>query len=119
MAILDEFMVTFNARDAESHPSTYHFPHYRLARGAMNVWETKQDAVQAHVSLFKTLPDTGWHHSAWVHRRIVTISDTKVHVDTRFKRFRKDGFEIGAHDSLYILIKKDGRWAIKLRSSYV
>ena len=64
MDVLDEFMASFNARDAEGHPATYHFPHYRLARGTMNVWETREDAVQDHIRAFELLPDTGWHHSA-------------------------------------------------------
>lgn len=85
----------------------------------MNVWPTEADAVQAHVDLFKTLPDTGWDKSIWIHRRIVTLSESKVHVDTRFRRLRKDGSEIGTYDSLYILIKKDGRWGIKMRSSFL
>lgn len=119
MEVLDEFMATWNARDAVGHSATYHYPHYRLARGTMNVWETKEDAVQGHVVAFKSLPETGWHHSAWVHRRIVTVSENKVHVDTRFTRFREDGSEIGTYDSLYVLIEKDGRWAVKMRSSFL
>ena len=119
LMVLDEFMASFNARDPEAHATTYHFPHYRLARGSMNVLETEEAAVQAHTELFKSLPDTGWHRSQWLQRRIVTVSQTKVHVDTRFKRLRKDGSEIGSYDSLYIIIKQDGRWGIKMRSSFL
>ena len=119
MVVLDEFMASFSAGDAERHPETYHFPHYRLARGTMSVWETKEDAIRAHVTIFEVLPDTGWHHSAWVHRRFVTIGENKVHVDTRFGRYREDGSEIGTYDSLYVLTKKDGRWAVKMRSSFL
>jgi len=119
LTVLDEFMASFNARDPEAHTATYHFPHYRLARGSMNSWETADAAVQAHVEIFESLPDTGWHRSTWLQRRIVTVSETKVHVDTRFRRLRKDGSVIGSYDSLYILIKRDGRWGIKMRSSFL
>ncbi len=119
MRVLDDFIESFSAKDPVAHAATYHFPHYRLARGVMNVWETEEAAVQSHVNLFLTLPDTGWHRSVWVHRRIVTMSETKVHVDTRFKRLREDGSEIGGYDSLYILIKQDDRWAVKMRSSFL
>lgn len=119
MNVLDEFMRSFNARDPVALADTYHFPHYRLARGAMSFWETKGAAVQAHVNTYRVLPDGGWHRSEWLQRRVDTISESKVHVATRFRRLREDGSEIGTYDSLYIVIKKDDTWGIKMRSSFL
>ena len=119
MKVLDEFMASFNARDPVALADTYHFPHYRLARGIMSFWETKNAAVQAHVTTYRALPDSGWNRSEWLQRRVDTISESKVHVATRFRRLRQDGSEIGTYDSLYILIRKDGRWGIKMRSSFL
>ena len=119
MKVLDAFMNGFNARDAEAHAATLQYPHYRLARGTMSFWETEAAAVQQMAQTFGALPDTGWDRSVWVERRIVTLSATKVHVATRFKRLRADGSEIGTYESLYIVVKKDGRWGVKLRSSYL
>jgi hypothetical protein len=59
-----------------------------------------------------------WHHSKWNHRQIIHASADKVHVDTRFTRYRADGTAIASYDSLYILTKEDGRWGVKLRSSF-
>ncbi|MDA1076997.1 MAG: hypothetical protein O3A63_19955 [Proteobacteria bacterium] len=119
MQVLDAFITSFSAKDPAAHAATYHFPHYRLARGVMNSWETYAHAVQAHVGVFEALPETGWDRSIWIHRRIVTLTENKVHVDTRFARLRKNGSEIGRYDSLYILIRQDGRWGIKMRSSFL
>ena len=119
MKVLDEFMASFNARDPVALAGTYHFPHYRLARGIMSFWETQEAAVQAHVTTYRMLPDSGWHRSEWLQRRVDTISESKVHVATRFRRLREDGTEIGTYDSLYILIEKDGGWGIKMRSSFL
>jgi hypothetical protein len=119
LAVLDTFMVSFNAQDAEAHAATLHYPHYRLARGVMSFWETEAAAVEQMTTVMRELPATGWHHSEWVERRIITASPTKVHIATRFKRVRADGSEIGTFDSLYIVIKQDGRWGIKLRSSFL
>ena len=60
----------------------------------------------------------GWARSAWKRRKIVHLSDSKVHVDTEFTRYRADGTEIASYDSLYILIKEGDRWGIKMRSSF-
>ena len=42
----------------------------------------------------------------------------KVHLDTHFARFRKDGSVLGGFDSIYIVTKLDGKWGIQGRSSY-
>ncbi|MGI9325454.1 MAG: hypothetical protein ACR2PZ_09570 [Pseudomonadales bacterium] len=119
LAVLDRFIAAFSAKDAAAHVATYHFPHYRLARGSMSMWENSVVALQSHVTLFETLPNTGWDRSEWVERKVVTSSPSKVHIDTRFRRLRKDGSVIGVYDSLYVVIKRDGRWGIKLRSSFL
>ncbi|MGH9845390.1 MAG: hypothetical protein ACREEM_42295 [Blastocatellia bacterium] len=61
---------------------------------------------------------TDWHHSRWDRRRIVHAAADKIHVDTKFTRYRADGSRIGSYESLYILTKEDGRWGVKLRSSF-
>ena len=119
MGVLDDFMESFNASDPQAHTATYHFPHFRLAQGAMQSMETREDAIQAHVFVFRSLPSTGWYRSIWIDREVISISASKVHVATRFRRLREDGSEIVTTESLYVLINKDGRWGIKLRSSYL
>jgi len=119
MAVLDEFIRSFSARDATAHIATYHFPHYRLAKGVMSVTQTAQQGIEGHQQLFAKLPDTGWDRSVWLQRKIALSDDNKVHVDTRFRRLRADGSEIGSYDSLYILQKVKGRWGVKMRSSFL
>ena len=119
MGVLDDFMESFSASDFQAHTATFHFPHFRLAQGAMQSWETREDAIQAYVFDFRSLLSTGWYRSIWIDREVISISASKVHVATRFRRLREDGSEIVTTESLYVLINKDGRWGIKLRSSYL
>lgn len=120
MGVLDEFMITFSASDPEAHTATYHFPHFRLtSQGQMQSWETRDDATQIHYSIFENLPSTGWHRSEWAERKIISISESKVHVATKVRRLRENGSEIFVAESLYVLTKVEGRWGIKLRSSYL
>lgn len=119
MEVLDAFMASFSASDPEAHTATYHFPHFRLAQGNMASWQTREDAINAHKFIFKNLPSTGWYRSEWIDRNIISISDSKAHVATRFRRLREDGSEIVTAESLYVLTKDNGRWGIKLRSSYL
>ncbi len=114
MKLLDEYMAGWNKKDLEAWERTFHFPHYRLASGRMSVLEKpgQQDATRIWQAI------TDWHHSKWDRRRIVHASADKIHVDTKFTRYRADGSRIGSYESLYILTKENGRWGVKLRSSF-
>lgn len=114
MKVLDEYMAAWNKKDLEAWERTFHFPHYRLASGKMSVLEKpgQQDAARIWQAI------TDWHHSKWDLRRIIHASADKVHVDTKFSRYRADGSRIGSYESLYILTKENGRWGVKLRSSF-
>lgn len=113
--LLDDYMDAWNRQDLAAWERTFHFPHYRLAGGRMRVLERPglQDPAKVRAAAGRD-----WHHSAWDHRRIVQASDKKVHVDTKFTRYRADGSKIGSYESLYILTKENGRWGVKLRSSF-
>jgi hypothetical protein len=115
MRLLDEYMSAWNRKDLEGWERTFHFPHYRLASGRMTVLERPglQDATRVWASA-----GSDWHHSRWDRRRIIHSSPDKVHVDTKFTRCRADGSVIGSFESLYILTKEDGRWGVKMRSSF-
>ena len=115
MKVLDDYMSAWNRKDLAAWERTFHFPHYRLASGRMNVLDRPgmQDASKVWASA-----GSDWHHSKWDRRRIIHASAEKVHVDTKFSRYREDGSLIGSFDSLYIVTKEDGRWGVKLRSSF-
>ena len=116
--VLDAWMAGFNALDLQAWKATMHFPHFRLASGIMHQWEDA-DMDDAFIARVRTgLGNIGWHYSVWTRREIVHCSDEKIHVDTQFTRYREDGSVIAAHDSLYVLTYEDGRWGVKMRSSF-
>ncbi|MGM9509105.1 hypothetical protein ACS5NO_15325 [Larkinella sp. GY13] len=114
--VLDDYLGTFNAKDLKGWENTYHFPHYRLASGKMSVLE--RAGLRDSASVFGPLQKAGWDYSKWDHRNIVQASPEKVHIDTRFTRYRKDGRKVASYESLYVLTKENGKWGIKLRSSF-
>lgn len=114
--VLDDYLTTFNAKDLKGWEGTYQFPHYRLASGKMSVLE--KAGLRDSASVFGPLQKAGWDYSKWDHRNIVQASETKVHVDTKFTRYRKDGSQVASYESLYVLTKENGKWGVKLRSSF-
>jgi hypothetical protein len=114
MTVLDEYMTSFNALDMKAWERTMHFPHYRLASGEMRI---QKGPGELPVDVLRAALGEKWHHSAWQKKSLVHWSKAKVHVDTKFARYREDGSVIASYDSLYILTKEDGRWGVKMRSS--
>ena len=114
MACLDLFMKGFNARDVEVYDSSFNFPSVRFASNRLRMIN-KGDQTPA---MFDNLANTGWDHSAWRRRRVIHAGPDKVHIDTNFARYRKDGSVLGGYDSIYIVNNEGGHWGVKIRSSY-
>ena len=114
-ACLDAFMLAFNARDLVAWEKTFNFPSIRLASNTM----VMIDGPGWHKpDLFEKSLGDGWHHSVWERREIIHAGADKVHIDTRFARYRADNSVIGHFDSIYIVTLEEGHWGIKCRSSF-
>jgi len=113
-ARLDAFMAAFNARDVAAFEATFNFPHVRFASGTVTIINPGFHKPE----MFERGALAEWDHSAWQRRDVIHAGADKVHIDTRFARYRKDGSVLGAFDSIYIVTKVDGRWGIQGRSSF-
>lgn len=111
---LDAFMTAFNARDLPAYEDTFNFPHIRFASGTV----TTINPGYHKPEMFTTGSLAEWSHSAWARREVIHAGTDKVHIDTRFNRYRKDGSVIGGFDSIYIVTRQNGRWGIQGRSSF-
>ncbi|HTQ12656.1 MAG TPA: hypothetical protein VMH86_02175 [Rhizomicrobium sp.] len=114
MKCLDDFMAAFNARDVEAFEATFNFPSIRLASGRL----VTLDKGDMTAERFTQGALREWDHSAWEHRKIIHAGPDKVHIDTRFTRYRKDGSVIGGFDSVYVVTCENGHWGVKIRSSF-
>jgi hypothetical protein len=112
--VLDAFMKAFNARDIPAFEATFNFPSVRLAsKGLVTLNPGDMSAER-----FTTGALAEWDHSAWDRREVIHAGPDKVHIDTRFTRYRKDGSVIGGFDSIYVVTRQDGHWGVKIRSSF-
>lgn len=112
--VLDDFMAAFNARDTEAFEKTFNFPSVRLASNRLVVLNPGDMKPERYT----TGALAEWDHSQWERREVIHAGPDKVHIDTRFTRFRKDGSVIGGFDSIYVITCEDGHWGVKARSSY-
>ena len=115
MRVLDSFMTHFNARDMEQWSETLNYPHVRFAGSEGTVWDTKEE--YSSVDIFDRLTSTGWHHSAWLSRKVILVSEDIVHISTVFQRYDENNNPLKQYQSLYIVTNKDGHWGVQARSS--
>ena len=114
MVCLDDFLAAFNARDLQAFEATFNFPSVRLASNTLVIIQPGHHKPE----MFERGPLADWDHSAWERREIIHAGADKVHIDTRFTRYRADGSVIGGFDSVYVVTRENGHWGIKARSSF-
>ncbi|MDR3513906.1 MAG: hypothetical protein P4L73_19890 [Caulobacteraceae bacterium] len=114
MECLDDFMAAFNARDVKAFEATFNMPSVRLASNTLTIIEPGYHRP----GMFESGPLSDWDHSAWDRREVIHAGADKVHIDTRFTRYRADGSVIGGFDSIYVVTCENGHWGIKARSSF-
>jgi len=112
--VLDDFMAAFNARDVEAFEATFNFPSVRLASNALVLIEKGYHKPE----MFGRGALSEWHRSGWDRRAVIHAGPDKVHIDTRFTRYRADGSVIGHFDSIYVITCENGHWGVKARSSF-
>ena len=115
MQVLDSFMTSFNARNMEEWSETLNYPHVRFAGSEVTLWNTKEE--YSSIDIFERLSSTGWHHSAWLSRKVILVSKNKVHISTIFQRYDENNNPLKQYQSLYIVTNKDGHWGVQARSS--
>ena len=115
MGVLDSFMTHFNERDMKKWSETLNYPHVRFAGSEVTVWNTKEE--YSAIDIFERLASTGWHHSAWLSRKVILVSENKVHISTIFQRYDENNNPLKQYQSLYIVTNKDGHWGVQARSS--
>ena len=111
---LDNFLTAMNAGDADAFDDCFNFPSVRLASNTLIVFERGRD--KSWVGRRGAFAE--WARSDWDKREIIHAGADKVHINTRFVRYRADGSVLGAFDSIYIVTLQDGHWGIKIRSSF-
>lgn len=115
--VMDDFMETFNARDAEAWAATFNYPHIRFASNAVHISQSAND-ITSTMDFEKFSAFTGWDHSAWDKIELMQAGPDKVHFAVSFTRYKENGEKIQTYESLYILTLVEGHWGIQSRSSF-
>lgn len=110
---LERFTQAFNALDLPAMDAQLHFPHVMISASDTLVW----DAPGQHPpDFFQRLQSTGWASTRYESKLAVLTGQDKVHFLVTYTRRSAAGEELSRHSNVWIVVRKDGRWGIALRS---
>ncbi len=117
-AVMEEFLVAFNARDEARWAKTLLFPHVRISSGDVVVHPTYEGFVAA-ADLEAFAKRINWQRTVWDSIETVHVAQNKVHLKVRFTRYTPANEVLATYDSLYILQRHaELGWGIRARSSF-
>lgn len=115
LAALDAFLDGWNSRDAKRYASALHFPHLILEAGAFRQWETEAQLVAVGSGHWANVQPE-WERTIWEEKKILQRIGDTAHVAGRWVRLDKSGRVLQKADVLYVVLRKNSRWAIFARS---
>ena len=115
--VIERYVATVNARDADANRATMTAPHVRIG-GAGDVLTLPDDDALGRLTSLGALEASGWHRTTLDWADVIQADENKAHVALQFSRFRDDDSHIVTFESLYVLVRRDGRWLIQGRSSF-
>lgn len=116
---VDEYFNAFNARDPERFAKSLHYPHMRVAgNGAPTLWHVWEDFA-ARTDFNAIATKGNWERTNLDWKRAIQTGKDKVHVMVGYTRYNPQKQPILSEESLYVVTRRDGRWAIQMRSSFL
>ena len=115
---LEAFMAALNAGDNHALFDTMHVPHVRISGDGVAIYATRGDLEKNYLKDFAARAGDAWHHTVLDSTQVIHSSEHKVHVFIQFTRYDKDGGPLATHQSLWIMIRSNGRWGAQARSSF-
>ena len=110
---LQRFTDAFNQHDLAGMDAQLHFPHHMWAGAELRVW---QQPGSHPADFFTQLCATGWAHTRYEAIEPALASADKVHFVVDYSRRNAQGQTLSRHQNLWVVVQRDGRWGIVLRS---
>jgi len=114
LLLMEAHINALNRRDVKAIAATLHFPHHRLSGTKWKTWET----ADHYFDDFLHRAGTDWKRSTFSNFNVVDSSENKVHIDVEIRRYDSNEVLMTSFRSLWVIIKINGVWAAKVRSSF-
>jgi hypothetical protein len=106
------FFAAWNAHDPQALAAALHYPHVRIADGAVEVWHDQKQ--------FLAGPDPGrqrtWATTTVEMPAVVQANATAANVTLRYARRARDGQVLSSYEALFLVTLRSGAWKVQARS---
>jgi hypothetical protein len=107
------FMQAWNSHDHQRLAAAIHYPHVRIAGGAVETWRTAADYLAG--------PEPGrqrtWYQTRIDAMRVAQATATGVNLVVSFSRLGRDGSVLSSDEGVFLAAFRDGEWKIQARST--
>lgn len=117
IALVEEYLRAFNARDEEAWTATFHYPHIRIAGDRVDEWPTAE-AYEEQFDFDRFSEQFNWHHSTWDSIEPVQVGRNAVNLALVFSRWDEEGRKLATFETYYLVTLEEGRWGVRARSSF-
>ncbi len=111
-AALTAFIAAWNAHDPAAVAAAIHYPHVRIADGAVEVWRNPEQFLAGS----EPGRQRTWHRTRVDHVRVVQVTANGVNMVVSLSRLGRDGVVLSADEGLFLASLRDGVWKIQARS---
>jgi hypothetical protein len=106
------YFAAWNAHDSTALAAAMHYPHVRIADGAVEVW--------LDADAFLAGPDPGrqrtWPSTSLEQPEVVQVNATAANVTLKYTRRGRDGQAMSSYEALFLVALRNGAWKIQARS---
>lgn len=110
---LYRFTEAFNACDAAGMDAELHFPHLLCAGSESITWEAPGQHPE---NFFQQLKSMGWACTKYDSIKPVLAARDKVHFVVKYRRLQNSGETLSEHENLWIVVNRQEKWGILVRS---
>lgn len=107
------FFDAWNAHDQDLLAATLHYPHVRVADGAIEIWRTSAEYLAG--------PEPGrqrtWFKTRVDESLVAQVTATGANITVRFSRLGRDGSVLSSDSGVFLAVVRDGVWKIQARST--
>ena len=114
-AAVDRFIKEWNTGKTENLRNALHYPYVRVGyKGTMHVSLTRE---KLEIDFTGMRTRQNWDHSTFDKIEPIFVAEDRAHYKVSWSRHNTAGKRYMTGEAVYIVTKRDGRWALSVRSS--
>lgn len=111
---VESYFEQLNSLDPQALAATLHFPHVRLGASGLEFWRDEEEFLSG------TEPgrQRTWRLTTVESIEPIQVGATGANFAIRFARVNTQGEALSAYDAVFLVTRRDSKWAIQARSTF-